>query len=113
MPAPTPPPVLTPTPAPAAVPTAPCSADAREFQLCSGLPAFLVHVPAMAVHSDKFQKQAQKEKGRLEELAKQQAQHAQQGGSVELAAAAAVSGAASGSSGTAAAPGAAAEKKEA
>ena len=65
-----------------------------------------------AVHSDKLQQRAQKEKGRLEELAKQ---HAQQGGSVELAplapAAAAVSGAASGSTGTAVVPGAAEERR--
>ena len=51
----------------------PLSTDAREFQLCVGLPAFLVKAPAMAVHSDKFQAQAQEqeEKGRLEELEKQ------------------------------------------
>lgn len=47
------------------------SADAREFRLCGGLPAYLVQVAAREVHSDKFLRLEEREKGARQEAAKQ------------------------------------------
>ncbi|EFN51188.1 hypothetical protein CHLNCDRAFT_141350 [Chlorella variabilis] len=45
--------------------------DAREFRLCGGLPAYLVQVAAREVHSDKFLRLEEREKGARQEAAKQ------------------------------------------
>jgi hypothetical protein len=92
--------------------------DAQEIALCSGLPAFLVQVPATGVHSNKFEQPVQQLKAAREEAAKrhtlavlaaqhaQQAQQQQTGGSVQLGRAAADAATA------AAAPKSAADKKD-
>lgn len=98
--------------------TPPCE-DAQEIGLCSGLPAFLVQVPAIGVHSNKYEQPTQQLKAAREEAAKRHtqaalaAQQAQQrvGGSVQLVqqARAAVQEAAAAA---AAAPKSAADKKD-
>lgn len=100
-------------------PTTLPSADAQEIGLCSGLPAFLVQVPATGVHSNKYEQPTQQLKAAREEAAKRHtqaalaAQQTQQraGGSVQLVqqARAAVQEAAAAA---AAAPKSAADKKD-
>lgn len=64
--------------------------DAEQITLASGLPAYLVSVPAQEAYSDKLHKPDHQWKGQQQELAKlhtrdalaahpQRAQHAQQG----------------------------------
>lgn len=48
----------------------PAAADAEQITLASGLPAYLVSVPAKEVHSDKFLQPAQQLRGQQQELAK-------------------------------------------
>lgn len=60
--------------------------DAKEFRLHSGLPAFLVSVPAIEEHHDKQANAEEQAEAQREEAAAQRAQHAQQGRAVELAA---------------------------
>jgi hypothetical protein len=51
-------------------------ADAEEIALCSGVPAFLVQVPATEVHSDKFLRSEQQEAGERQDAAKAHAEAA-------------------------------------
>lgn len=51
-------------------------ADAEEIALCSGVPAFLVQVPAKEVHSDKFLRSEQQEAGERQDAAKAHAEAA-------------------------------------
>ena len=77
-------------PALVSLPPGPAPADAREISLCTGLPAFLVHVPATAEHSHKFEQPVQQLKAARQEAAKRHTEAALaaqrgRGGGVELA----------------------------